>query len=245
MASLYEITSKFNELFNEIEENDGEVTSGIEEALAITQENYKEKLENYTMVIRDYESDIVVLKAETERLNTRKKVIENRIERLKQRVLDAVLQFGPVETAKFKIGTRKSKVVNIDDNRTQILKRAMFKFAEDIYANGVLAFGENCDIHGILDVVNANVKAQYNIPDEEFVPFTLNDLNVFRVNINSSSNLIDLFTRKDGLLEAFLTNQARFNCDNEISKTELKNELSMFDDITIGNIDEKVNLSIR
>lgn len=245
MASLYEITNTFNRLFDEIEENDGEITSDIEEALAITQENYKEKLENYAKVIKDYESDVIVIKAETERLNTRKKIIENRIERLKKNVLEAVIKFGTVETAKFKIGTRKSKVVEFDENRIYELKTAMMKLAHEIHDNGVIAFGDDCDIQGMLDVINANIRAKFNLPEEEYVPFTINDLNTFKVNINSTSSLADLFTRKDGLLEALLNNEARFNVDNEISKTELKNNLQIFDDITIGNINEKLNLNIK
>ncbi|AXH74557.1 MAG: Mu Gam-like end protection [crAssphage sp. isolate ctbg_1] len=245
MKSLYDITVSFNAIFNELEDNGGELTPELEEELTITEANYKEKLENYACVIRDYESYVITLKAEIERLNSRKKNIENRVARLKQNMLEAILKFGPVETPKFKIGTRKSKSVEINSERTNWLKQGLIGFADELYHNGVVGFGEECDLEGMLAVVNRNIQAKYNIPDEEWVDFTINDLNNFRVNVNSTSSLSELFTRKDGILEAFLSNQARFNVDNEISKTELTNSLKIFDDITIGDIVEKQNLSIR
>ena len=244
-VTLYDITNNFNTIFNEIEELDGELTPELEAQLAITEDNYKQKLENYACVVRDYESDVIAIKAEIERLNNRKKIIENRAERLKQRMFEAVQQFGKVETPKFKIGTRKSTVTNINIDRIDKLKRGIFDFAHEIHDNGVIAFGEECDIEGILAVVNNNIQAKYNIPDEEWIPFTVNDLNVFKININSTQSILSLFTEKSGALEMLLDNEAKFNVDNEINKTELKTNLQTFGNITIGELNEKLSLSIK
>lgn len=60
MASIYNITTELEDIFLELEENGGELTPELEERLAITQDNLKEKLNNYrkayTMLNLDAES---------------------------------------------------------------------------------------------------------------------------------------------------------------------------------------------
>lgn len=243
--SLYDITAQFINIFNEIEELDGEITPELDEALKITKENYAQKLENYACVIQDFKADVVVLKSEIERLTNRKKLFENRIARLEARMLDAVLEYGSVETAKFKIGTRKSKTTEIDSERVTKLRNATFEFARDMYSNGYIDFG-NVDLEGMLAVLNANIEAEWNEDYEgEFVPFTVDDLEAVKVNINSRSSIANLFTVSDGMLESVLNNEMRFNVDNDMSKTELSNELKIRDNITVGKIQENVKLSIK
>lgn len=57
MASIYNITAELEDIFLELEENGGELTPELEERLAITQDNLKEKLNNcrkvYTMLNLD------------------------------------------------------------------------------------------------------------------------------------------------------------------------------------------------
>ena len=47
MTNIYNITAELEDIFLELEENDGELTPELEERLAITQDNLKEKLNNY------------------------------------------------------------------------------------------------------------------------------------------------------------------------------------------------------
>ena len=47
--NLYQIEQDLLELYTQIEENNGEITPEIEERLKITQENFTNKLENYTI----------------------------------------------------------------------------------------------------------------------------------------------------------------------------------------------------
>lgn len=60
MASIYNITAELEDIFLELEENGGELTPELEERLTITQDNLKEKLNNYrkayTMLNLDAES---------------------------------------------------------------------------------------------------------------------------------------------------------------------------------------------
>lgn len=244
--SLFDIENKLQNIFNYIEENDGEITEELDEQLAIAREEYIKKGESYASVINMFKGYIAQIKEEQERLNRRKKVFENRITILENALFNAVQKFGPIKTAKFKIGTRKSTTTEIDFERATKFKNSVFNLAREIYENGVIAFGEDCDLQGIVDVVNANIKAEWDeLRDGEWIPFTIDDLSVFKININSSSTISDLFTNKDGMLEAVLRNEVRFNIDNDLNKTELKNDLGIRDNITIASIQPNVKLSIK
>ena len=47
MASIYNITTELEDIFLELEENEGELTPELEKRLAITQESLKSKLDSY------------------------------------------------------------------------------------------------------------------------------------------------------------------------------------------------------
>lgn len=251
MNSLYDISQDFLNIFNEIEENDGELTPELEKQLKITRENYNTKGEVYCKIIKQYENYINEIKEEKARLDKRKKVLENRIKRLKDRLLDAINQFGPIETSLFKIGTRKSNSIEINSNRLHTLNTAIIKFAKEIHNNGLITFGEDNDIEGMLDVINANLKAEneydkeYGITDKDFIPFTIQDLEAAKINISNESNIYDLFKYNAGMLEAVLNNEAVFNIEDVEDKTYIKELSKVTDNITIAKVKTDNNLSIR
>lgn len=82
MASIYELTGAFNALWNLMEEGtiDDET---LQDVFENTAEELNVKLEGYCKFIRNLESDIAGLKEEEKRLATKRKVMENTIERAK------------------------------------------------------------------------------------------------------------------------------------------------------------------
>lgn len=247
MNSLYDIQQHLLNIFNQIEELEGELTPELDKQLEITQEDYRNKLENYAKVVTQYEADLLAIKEEKARLDARKKVIENRVKHLKEVMLNAITEFGPVETPLFKIGTRKSNSVELDDTRVNTLSREVFKFARELHANSIIAFGEDCDIDGMLKVINQNIEAElaFDGKEDEFIPYTIDDLLAVKVNINSESNIADLFTNKGKMLQAVLDNEMAFNIQDSTTKTDVKNLSKSLNNITIGKIETKTNLSIR
>lgn len=83
MASIYDLTSSFQTLWNLMEEGtlDDEV---LQEVFENTTEELSIKLEGYCKFIKNLESDIAGLKAEEERLAARRKTMENTIKRSKE-----------------------------------------------------------------------------------------------------------------------------------------------------------------
>lgn len=93
MASIYELTTEFQTLWNLMEEGvlDDEMLEG---AFDCTKEELAIKLEGYCKFIKNLESDIGGLKAEEDRLRARRKTMENTIERAKAAMLRALQASG-------------------------------------------------------------------------------------------------------------------------------------------------------
>ena len=95
MSSLYNISESLKTVFNELEENGGELTPELEEALSINEQNLYDKLEDYVKVVKQFEADIESIKCESSRLKDRKDVLNNRISRLKDNMLEVYDDFTP------------------------------------------------------------------------------------------------------------------------------------------------------
>lgn len=99
MSSLYEITADYIQISNMMEDPEldpqtlADTMEGIEGEL-------EDKADNYARVMKNMEADLNGIKAEIERLSTRKKTIENNIKRMKE-----ALQFSMETTGKTKFKT--------------------------------------------------------------------------------------------------------------------------------------------
>lgn len=97
--TIYEITSDYLQLMQMMEDPEldpqtlADTMEGIEGEL-------EDKADNYARVMKNMEADLNGIKAEIERLNTRKKTIENNIKRMKE-----ALQFSMETTGKTKFKT--------------------------------------------------------------------------------------------------------------------------------------------
>jgi esterase/lipase len=113
--SLFAISSELKEIFNQLEESGGELTPELEQALQITKQELADKTLNYVHYIKKLESDLELTKVYEEQIKAFKSRKEKTIERLKEALLNAVEQFGEIETDIFKITTRKSEAVEVLD----------------------------------------------------------------------------------------------------------------------------------
>ena len=122
--NLYQIEQDLLELYAQVEENGGEITPEIEEKLNITQENFTNKLENYTRFVKVLEGDIALMDSEIERISKLKQTKQNLVNRLELSMLNALKLFGNKDPKKdiwrfdlvtFKLSTRQSQSVEILD----------------------------------------------------------------------------------------------------------------------------------
>ena len=88
MASIYELTSEFQLIWNLMEEGNIEEET-LKEVLQCTREELEIKLENYCKFLKNIDSDIAGLDGEIKRLQARKKTLQNTKEAAKDQELSA------------------------------------------------------------------------------------------------------------------------------------------------------------
>lgn len=197
MSSLYQISEDILRIFDEVEQNDGEIIDEQYDALTIKQEELKTKLDAYVKAIKSWEVDEKALKDEKKRFNDRQSVFKNRIERLKAAALEAVLNFGEhgksnmfIELPTCRLFSRASKSVEIDEARVRIFMEEFERYVRELVDAGVLYSGKDVDLRGILDAINTNCRATHG---EDFKEFTLNDLIALKINVSQTASVYDLF----------------------------------------------------
>ena len=210
MASLYEISNDILRIFNDVEVAEGEITDEQYDALQIKQEELKEKLTNYVKAIKVWQVDEQALKDEKKRFNDRQNVYKNRIERLKKAMLEAVINFG--ETGK------NNKFIELPNVR---------KFRDlirELVQQGILYTGEDVDLIGILDSINAQCIAEYG---EDFSPFSISDLEYLTINISYSNTIGELLRNNPDILQHLGKEVFRTEVINATSKDEMKRVINI------------------
>lgn len=115
--SMYQIRGEHLGLLKLIEEADGELTPEIEQSLALTAEEFEEKAISYGYVVKMHEDVEEVLDKEIKRLAELKKKAAKRAETFKNRLDEAMRQFGfeKIQTETLTLSYRKSKPVELVD----------------------------------------------------------------------------------------------------------------------------------
>jgi hypothetical protein len=115
--TLYSITADMNAILSLIEDGDGELTPELEQALAITEEQFTQKAEDYGHAILNLKAMATAAKAEKDRLASLQKFYENATKRLTDAITAAMQAFDvpKVETPTLRLSLRKSTATEIDD----------------------------------------------------------------------------------------------------------------------------------
>ena len=115
MKNLFNIDAELYEVYNEIENNGGEMTPELEATLEITEAERLTKGEGYVYVIKQLRSQSDMIKSEIKRLQEIEKRYQNSADKLADTLLQSVVAHGQIKTALVTISTRKSKSVSITD----------------------------------------------------------------------------------------------------------------------------------
>jgi hypothetical protein len=110
MKNLFNIDAELYEVYNEIENNGGEMTPELEATLEITEAERLTKGEGYVYVIKQLRSQSDMIKSEIKRLQELAKRYENSADKLADTLLQSVVAHGQIKTALVTISSRKSKV---------------------------------------------------------------------------------------------------------------------------------------
>ena len=115
--NLYELKENYLKVLELIESGE----ENLEDTLESINDTIEVKAENYAKIIRNLEGNVNMLKAEVERLNSRKKSIEGNVDRLKENLKMAMIVTGKekIKTGLFNITVANNPVALkvVDENK--------------------------------------------------------------------------------------------------------------------------------
>ena len=233
MASIYNIQQNLLDIFNQIEENCGEITPELEEQLNISKDEFEDKIKSYTCVIHQLESDLCAIKEEKDRLDAIKKSKEKTIESLKRIMVEAIQLFGNTSKSgtKFidygtgKVSLRKSESVEIDDDKLKAFTNRFISYFNWLRYQNTFDQTE-FDCKEITDYCN---QAHGNDFDEDVIlpNFTEDDMAKIQADLDFRISLKDTISTEEGrnLMRAILNYSTDISAKPVIDKKALKDEI--------------------
>lgn len=233
MASIYNIQQNLLDIFNQIEENCGEITPELEEQLNISKDEFEDKIKSYTCVIHQLESDLCAIKEEKARLDAIKKSKEKTIESLKRIMVEAIQLFGNTSKSgtKFidygtgKVSLRKSESIEIDDDKLKAFTNRFISYFTWLrYQNTFDQTELNCK--EITEYCN-KIRDDDSEENLVFTDFTEEDMNKIQADLDFRINLKDIISTEEGrnLIRAILNYNTDISAKPIIDKKALKDEI--------------------
>ena len=220
--NLFEISNDFRMLLNSIEDCDGEITPEIEEALTITEENGRNKIDDYIKAIKDVESDIEACKLEKKRIAEVQERKQRLLDKLSSVVTNYVSEFGNttktggryIDCPTYKVSVRNSDSCEIDNEFIEKCNACVTSMIERLAYNNI--FGRDLD-YKALAYNTIKEELGYEISDDIF--------KLIKVSVNFEVDGDELFTEdNESLLRAYYhADVADFNLSS--SKTDCKNAI--------------------
>lgn len=254
MSNIFDIQQDLYSIFEEIEENGGELTEELYEKLNISKEEFKSKVEAYINVIKSAKNDIELCKQENKRLRDRQKVKENLIDRLSKIIIAAVEQFGDTSKtgAKFldygtgRVSIKNTEAVELNLLNGQICNDAIAALRYK-FENKQLEGYNSVDCQEIInDIINISksedVDFRYAIPAQEL---NTEDICALDTKITFTVNLGDLMQGEGfDFIRHFLQYNTNYKVEDGTSKTAVK-ELCKVDDLHVAKIVNNKNIIIK
>ena len=209
--NIFQISQEILDIFQELEENGGELTEELEAQLAITQADFKSKVKSYIDVIKYNESNIGLIDQEIARLKELKDSKNKSIARLEKVIIWAVETFGE---------TNKSggKFVDYGTGKITVRNTQKVEVEEDFASARVNYFME-----GIREL--AFTKEIYYNELKDIIPKS-KDIDGLSVNVSVDVPLTDIYNESGyNILKTLYQYNKAFKAKAAVSKTMLKDAL--------------------
>ena len=172
--SIFNIESELLAIFEELEDNGGELTPELEEKLELNGQEVTCKVKSYVSYIQKLQADQAAIKAEQDRLKKLADSKQKTIDNISNLVLYALDKFGNEDKKgkKFfdwgtgKVTTRKSTSIEVDTKKIEgVTELLSMTFANGIYTN-TLNQNDSVDEGALLDACEHNMSNdQYQTAD--------------------------------------------------------------------------------
>lgn len=223
--NIFEIEQDLLSIFDEIEENEGELTPELEEKLAITQENFKNKVKSYINLIKIKEGELITISSEIDRLKKFGESKAKLITRLQNIIIQAINKFGDTtpKGGKFfdygtgKVNIRKTQIVGTNDE--------LIKFIGSDLLHELNVRKETNQLNVLPPITKEEILAKLNTDETPF-GITADDLDNIKFDISVEVNLNDILTDNNfEFIKQAIYLSPKFKLSSKVSKTELKSKL--------------------
>ena len=260
--NIFQIEQELKELFDTIEENGGEITPELEEALAISQSNFVDKIKSYSNVIKQIDADLSAIKDEKDRL----KALEDSKKRVKERLstimCSAISMFGDttrnggkfIDYGTGKASVRNSVVCEVNEEVANQCVHAIWdkvKFGIESGNPDNLSFYHADDIQQLVndyhERINFNRTKDGLPPIDTAAVVNVDDLEYIDLEFDVKFNAADAFNdvNKANLLKE-LVKCGIIELKPKVDKTRIKNYIketgAMFN---VARLTENQSLSIK
>lgn len=211
--NIFEISKELESVFDELEENGGELTEELEEKLSISRDEFRSKVNAYLSIIKHTESDIDCCDKEIKRLQSVKKSKQNTIDRLKNILVWTIDKFGDSNKSGNKYVDLGTSKVTVKSSNKVIVNE---KYADDIISSTFAELNE------------ANyTKELYDNPIKDLITTPENKLDGITTTILVDIPLEDLYNDKgDNFIKSLFNYDANFKVKTNISKSSLKDKIT-------------------
>ena len=221
--NIWQIQQDLLDISNELEENGGELTPELEEKLAVTQEDFKNKVKSYGEVIKSLKGEIDIIDKETARLKELKDAKNKVIERLSKVIAEAITKFGDETKSGGKYAICKS----------------VFTYFNALAYTRELNTVHDLDEQEVREAIkNSDGGIEFSADELYNIPATL----TFDVNLKDllANNGIDFMQKFFG----FITN---YKVKSNVSKTAMKDVLleGNTDLSSIAHIEQNQSITIK
>lgn len=222
--NIYQIQQDLLAIFDELEENGGELTEELEQKLAITQEEFKDKVEDYTNVIKTLDADMAAIKVEQARLKTLYDRKEKVAKKLKEIIIAAINEFGDTKKTGVKyldygtgeVSIRKTQVVEVNE--------PLVKYVGD-YLGRMVTFNKECNQLGVIDHIERS-EIVTDVAQNTDMAVGGDDLDHINVDLSLTIPLKDLATGEGyPALREIVKYSDFYKLSTSVSKTAIKPEL--------------------
>lgn len=243
--NIYNISNALQNIFYEIEENGGELTPEFEEALSISQKDFKDKVKQYANVIKLINGDCSTIDTEIKRLKAYKESKKKLKERLSKILIKAIDMFGEhtksggsyVDLGTEKVSVRNStKIETYDEDINSIAEETVGAIYSMCY-NGT----EETDpvsMNSVIDGLKEHVEFDETTGEEYKKPIYARPSNFDDICAKITIDVpINKLFEKEGvdMIHGIMNRTSAISVTGYVDKANLKRELQA-NEVTSNNI---------
>ena len=222
MANIFQISKELLDVFEQIEENDGELTEELEAKLTVSQSDFKFKVKSLGDGIKYLKSEIDAINKEITRLKALKESKTKTIDRLEKIIIWAVDMFGEstksggkfIDFGTGKVNVRNTEKVEVEKDVIDAAINNVFSYVNMLNYTRQL---DDCDGIDCKELING-----LNEGDTPVV-ITEDELYNLQASLTFDVNLKDLLYGEGfEFIRHFIKFVQAYKATNSITKTALK-----------------------